>query len=143
MGNMKHAVMAIGVALICAMAVFFTVEVGDTQECRIVRVYGHSAQAQPGLRLEPQNIMINKDTCVIWVNLSRAAEVKVKFEDGKKCADATGAASAFTMVETCFVTSWVPHGATSSLTFNDAGTYNYEVEWKEGKTKENGRIIVQ
>lgn len=143
MGNRKNAVMAIGIALICAMAVLSTVEVANTQECRIVRVYGLSAQAQPALRLEPQNIMVNKNTCVIWVNLSRAAEVKVIFEDGKKCADATDAASAFTMVENCFVTSWVPHGATSSLTFKDAGTYNYEVEWKEGKTKENGRIIVQ
>jgi hypothetical protein len=143
MGNRKHAVLAIGVALLCAMAVLCTVEIGDAQECRIVRVYGHAAQAEPGLRLEPQTIMVNKDTCVIWVNLSKAAEVKVIFEDGKKCADATDAPSAFTMVETCYVTSWVPHGATSSLTFKEPGTYNYEVEWKEGKTKENGRIVVQ
>jgi len=143
MGKMKHAAMAIGIALICATAVLFTVDVGDTQECRIVRVYGQLAQAQPGLRLEPQTVMVNKDTCVIWVNLSRAAEVKVIFEEGKKCADTTYAPSAFAMEGECYVTSWVAHGATSSLTFKEPGTYNYTVEWKEAQTKENGTIVVQ
>jgi len=143
MGNMKHAAMAIGIALICAMAVLFTVDVGNTQECRIVRVYGQLAQGQPGLRLEPETVMVNKDTCIIWVNLSRASEVKVIFEDGKKCADSTYAPSAFSMEGQCYVTSWVPHGATSSLTFKEAGTYNYTVEWKQGQTKTNGSIVVE
>ena len=61
----------------------------DAQDCRIVRIYGGIPQYVEGIRIEPKTIWASKGTCVIWNNTMRTDEVKIVFEEGKKCDDMT------------------------------------------------------
>ncbi len=97
-------------------------------QCRIVRIYDRvSPDSASGATIEPQTIMIAKGSCVIWVSLGNA-QMMVNFREGRRCFDTTEAATGFSLSDACFVTSWVPSGGTSGLTFTEAGTYVYEIE---------------
>ncbi len=133
-----------GIAVIAALTVLLVgPPVSSGSECRVIRIYSHDAQGGEGaVRIEPKATAIYPGTCVIWVNLGKG-EMKVTFQDGKSCSDASEAAHGFSMAETCYVTTWLPVGATSSLTFNGKGIYRYEVEWKGAVTRDSGTIVVQ
>jgi hypothetical protein len=112
------------------------------EECRLVRLYG-AAGPNTTMRIEPDVLWVAPGACVIWVNLSRAAEALVIFEEGKVCQDATESPTGFQLnAKSCFVTNFIPHGATSSLKFMQEGTYNYRFEGA-GATPAEGRIIVK
>jgi len=116
----------------------------SAQECRLIRLYGGVAGNVAEIRIEPNSIWISKGTCVIWSNWVRTDEVKVVFEDGKKCEDVTDAPVGFSMnADNCYVTDWISLGGTSSLRFNEAGTYQYVVEAAGGTIKARGEIAVR
>jgi hypothetical protein len=78
--------------------------------------------------------------------LPRATDcLKIVFEDGKKCEDVTDAASGFLTEGPCYVTSWVTFGGTSSLKFNEEGTYDYFVDAKGHgpEARKKGTIVVR
>ena len=114
------------------------------QECRVIRIHGMATHQS--IRLEPETILVSKGDCVIWFNRAAAQEVKVVFEDGKKCSSVSEAATGFSLDhENCFVTTWLPFGATSSLRFVQAGRYDYVIEvagLPAGK-KMKGSIVVE
>ena len=72
------------------------------------------------IRLEPETISISKGTCVIWLNWAAAAqEMKVVFEDGKKCSSVSEASVGFSLDhENCYITSGIPFGGTSRFTIH-------------------------
>lgn len=114
----------------------------DAQDCRIVRIYGGIPQYVEGIRIEPETIWASKGTCVIWNNTMRTDEVKIVFEEGKKCDDMTDASVGFKLdAENCYVTTWIPFGGTSSLMFREEGTFEYVVEAKGG-VKSKGKIMI-
>ena len=122
----------------------------DAQESQMVRILGASAtgasELRKQLRLEPPGLTVSKGAVVIWLNWARTAQcVKVVFDDGKKCEDVTDAPTGFEAEGPCYVTSWIPFGGTSSLRFNEPGTFTYVVEAKAGgeSHKESGRIFVK
>ena len=79
----------------------------------------------------------------MWVNFARD-EVKIIFEEGKKCEDVTEAPSGFKLdAQNCYVTDYVKLGGTSSLKFNQQGTYDYEVKAFGKEATEKGQIIVE
>ena len=115
----------------------------DAQEARMVRIYSFG---QPGgtLSLEPDTAWIPKGTVVIWTNFARTGQVRIKFAEGKKCSDVTAAPSGFKLdALDCFVTTYLPFAGTSSLEFNQEGTYEYVVEAQGKEKKVTGKIIVQ
>jgi hypothetical protein len=115
----------------------------DAQECRIIRVHGGGPGWTDKILVEPGATFIAKGSCVIWSNWVRTDEIKIVFEEGKKCEDMTEAPVGFKMdAANCYVTTWVPLGGTSSLKFNEAGTFEYAIEAKGGQ-KAGGKIIVQ
>jgi len=96
--------------------------------------------------IEPAALEIDRGSLVIWVNWARGApSVKVLFEDGNHCQDATEAPTGFGMDKGCYVTSWMPFGGTSSLRFNVPGTYTYlvEAEAPGQAPKASGQITVK
>ena len=147
---MKQKVMvvflvAIGLVSIFAMwPVFTDQQVINAQECRIVRIYGGAGEDIKEIRLEPERMIASKGTCVIWVNWVRDDEVKIVFDEGQKCDDMTDAPIWFKPehVKGCYLTSWVPLGGTSSLRFNQAGTFDFTVETSGGR-KVIGSIVVE
>ena len=155
--NKKRLVLTVGVALIFAAATFLVSQgTIDAQKCRIIRIHQEKGSAGTTIRIEPQSMHIDKDTCVIWINWVPKQEVRVIFrEDGKKCQDATDAPMGFSMAENCYVTNFIPLGGTSSLKFNSEGTFKYEVEvpgesktagtlaLSHGEVKGTGEIVVR
>ena len=78
------------------------------------------------------------------MNWVKARNVQIKFEDGKTCDDVTDAPSKFKMdIKGCYVTSWIKLGGTSSLRFNQAGTFKYSVERDDQGIKTLGTIVVR
>jgi len=143
--NKKILSVAVGLALILALATLMVNQ--DTlsaQECRLVRLHGGIGTNVSEIRIEPRALWISKGTCVIWSNWVRTDEVKVKFEDGKKCEAVTDAPVGFKMHDVdCYVTDFISLGGTSSLKFNEAGTYKYTVESAGGTIKARGEISVR
>jgi plastocyanin len=144
MRTKKCFVVLSGIALIVALAFLLAAPtVSSSADCRVIRIYSSDAQGGLGdIRIEPSAMAVFKGTCIIWVNLGKG-EAKVTFQEGKKCDDAAEAEAGFSMAETCFVTSWLATGATSSLTFQQEGLYEYEISWQGDKVTAKGRIVVQ
>jgi hypothetical protein len=145
MGKKRHLLILIGVVFFFATFILLeNLETVSAQECRIVRLHGGAGVQVRGLRIEPDFLVISKGGCVIWSNWVRGVgeDVKVIFEEGKTCRDMTEAPSGFKLDESsCYVTSWLPFGATSSLKFKEEGTFAYTVETQTGK-KAKGTINV-
>jgi hypothetical protein len=79
---------------------------------------------------------------VVWINWVPSNDVSINFkEDGKRCSDTTEAPVGFKMSENCYITDFISLGGTSSLKFNEAGTFKYQVE-VPGETKTGGPLGV-
>jgi hypothetical protein len=155
--NRKHRLVSAGILLAGALTVFFALQGAVSgQKCRIIRIQQERGSAGTAVRIEPQTTHISRDTCVIWINWVPKQEVRVIFrEDGKRCQDATDSPMGFSMAEDYYVTSFIPLGGTSSLKFNDEGTFSYEVEvpsepkatgpsgLEGGEVKGKGTIVVE
>jgi len=144
--NKKILSVAVGLVFIVTIITLLAAnqETVSAQECRLVRLHGGIGATVSEIRIEPRTLWISKGTCVIWSNWVRTDEVKVKFEEGKKCEDVTDAPVGFTLdPDNCYVTDRISLGGTSSLRFNEAGTYKYVVEAAGGVIKARGEIGVQ
>ena len=129
----KRLVYQVGLGVLLVMVIALASSVGvRAQECRVVRIGG--MVIHDSISLEPEKMLISKGTCVVWFNRATAANVKIIFEDGKTCAAATDVPTGFSMdtYGACYVTSWVPFAGTSSLRFNEKGTYDYTIEMASG-----------
>ena len=135
---------AIGMIFVFAMTIFLVNQAAvDAQECRLIRIHGGAMGSVDRIEIEPKTSWVAKGTCVIWNNWVRTNEIKIVFEEGKKCEDMTDAPVGFKMdAANCYVTTWVPLGGTSSLKFNEEGTFEYAIEAKGGP-KAGGKIVVQ
>jgi len=141
--NNKKLLFIAGLSLVVALTAFL-VSKGtlDAQKCSIIRIHEEKGSAGTTVRIEPESLQVSKDTCVIWINWVPKQEVSIVFrEDGKRCQDATAAPMGFKMAENCFVTDFIPLGGTSSLKFNDEGTFKYEVE-VPGERKATGPLAL-
>jgi hypothetical protein len=72
------------------------------------------------LLLSPPDLSVRKGTVVIWMNGIQDEEMQVIFKDGKACKDVSFSPEykGFSMdSKSCYVTSFIPYAATSSLQF--------------------------
>lgn len=116
-------------------------EIADSMECRVIRIHGMTAHGS--IQIEPEILTVPIGTCVVWFNRSDANEIKVKFQEGKKCASVSDAPTGFNLDHAqCYVTSWIPIGGTSSLRFKEAGVFEYMIEEAKGEVGEKGKKIV-
>ena len=139
----KGLVVVMGLALLMSLSlVLFNHADVSALEVQLIRIHGTTEGAQKTLFVEPNAATVKKGGIVIWVNEGAIDEVKVSFEEGKKCADVTSATKAFNLEAACFVTTWIPLGGTTSLKFNEGGTFNYAVETNDG-VQVKGKILVK
>ena len=86
--NKKKLVITLGVSFVVAMMIgFLSLEIVSAQECRIIKIHGRTEH--PSIMIEPETIFLSKGDCVVWFNRFTAEDVKVTFEEGKKCLDVT------------------------------------------------------
>ena len=114
------------------------------QDSKLIKIHAVGEEKLVGMFIDPTDANVKKDTIVIWLSGIKDAEIKIEFADGKKCKSVTAHAVGFDLDKErwCYVTSYVPFAATSSLQFTDVGIYTYKVYTKEGVTA-TGRIIVE
>ncbi len=115
------------------------------QDSKLIKIHGVGEEKLTGIFIEPETAYIKKDTIVVWLSGVEEQEVKIEFADGKKCKSVTAHASNFDLDKErwCYVTSFVPFAATSTLQFVDAGKYSYKVLTKDGKISASGQLIVE
>jgi hypothetical protein len=111
-------------------------------DVQLVRIHGQNEGPKKSLMVEPVSVTVPKGGIVVWVNEGAIDEVKVNFEEGKKCADVTSATKDFNLEAACFVTTWIPLTGTTSLKFNEPGTFHYTVETNDG-VKVKAKLIVK
>ncbi len=132
--------------VLMALAILFLV--APTQlmaaDASVVKVYNTSKDTGK-MVLDPPDLFVTKGTVVIWMNGFEGSELEVSFDEGKACQDVTVSPAqwGFKMSKTCYVMSYIPYAATSSLKFTQVGTFNYTVSTMDGKAKSKGKIIVR
>jgi hypothetical protein len=82
---------------------------------------------------------------VVWFNRAEISEeVKVIFDDAKKCSSGTEASVGFSLDnENYYDTDWIPFARISSLRFTKKGNYTYRIEAKSRKNVKKGMIKVK
>jgi len=113
------------------------------QECQLISISDKGSHGS--VRIEPENLLISRGDCVIWFNRAViAGEVKVIFDDAKKCSSETEAPVGFSFDnENYYDTNWIPFAGTSSLRFTMKGKYTYVIEAKDRESvKTKGEIQV-
>ena len=141
--NKRALLIAVGITfLFCMTLAVVDHEPLKALDVQLVRIHGQNEGPKKSLMVEPVTATVPKGGIVIWVNEGAFEEVKVNFEEGKKCADVTSATKDFNLEAACFVTTWIPLGGTTSLKFNETGTFNYTVETNDG-VKIKGKLLIK
>jgi plastocyanin len=126
MNKNKILLLAMGAVFIFTMAILIgnPVRIGAAEKCAIVTIQSHEG-------ISPETLRVKKGDCVVWINWTRGEDVKVIFKEGKRCQDMTKSSMGFRMDwNGCYITDYLDFGRTSSLLFDQAGTFNYEVEFR-------------
>ena len=82
---------------------------------------------------------------MIWFNGTKGSEIKITFEDGKKCTDVVDASMDFKLdKDNCLITkTYIPPRGTASFVFEKEGSFDYIVEVKGTALKIKGTVKVQ
>jgi len=143
MGKKAVAILLGAFFVFCVGAVLLNQGTANAADARIVRIMGGDSYNVKSIRMEPDILSVSPGSVVIWNNWARAYEVKIIFEEGKVCDDVSDAETGFKMdSKNCYVTTWIKLGGTTSLRFNEKGTYKYTVE-TPGGVKGKGAIRVK
>lgn len=141
---------ALVIFLLAVTAVLALWNTIDAENARIVRLtsrgaYGGASGPQIPYNVEPETLLVEKDTVVIWT-LSGAFEAQVLFLDGNKCQKATEAPVGFELdsgeTTACYRGVLIPNGGTASLKFKEQGTYEYNVKWANTPQNTRAKVIV-
>jgi plastocyanin len=145
MNKSKLLLMATAAVFILTMVIFLSgpTTIGAAEKCEIVAIRGRD-------KIEPKTLTVKKGDCVVWINFISSSsgypsqDIILSFKEGEKCARTTKAAVGFRMdyPSGCYVAGSFNYGQTASLMFTEPGTYNYEVQFKEGG-KIGGTVIVK
>ena len=113
-------------------------------EAELVKIQPVGDSKLVGFYLDPPDVQVEKYTIVVWLSGVQGEEVQIIFLEGKHCRDVTANPGAFRLNdESCFVTSFMGFGETSSLQFMESGTYRYYVATVTGHIKARGTVIVR
>jgi plastocyanin len=121
-----------------AILITMTIFVGNSlafetaKQCAIAFIKSHEG-------ISPETLHIKKGDCVAWINRTHIEDIKIIFKEGKRCQNMMGSAVGFKKdwKDSC-VTDYLSPGRASSLLFDQAGTFNYEVEFRSGSGFRNG-----
>jgi len=141
----KKRLLAIsGLVLILSFAfLLVNQETSSASECRIIRINA-TAQYQ-NVTLDPKTIYANKGDCLIWYNNAGQSDVKISFEEGKKCTDVLETSMDFQLdAENCLVTkTYIPPRGTASFVFDKAGSFDDVAEVKGTALRIIGTVKVK
>jgi hypothetical protein len=125
---------SVGFILVCVMGFFFTTTAfGST--CQVITIGQTKSTRTPAMDVIPEKITVPVGGCTVWNNSIRDQAVTVSFrEKAKPCEQAAGAPAGFFLdmkggkEEACYMTEPMPHGKTTSITWDEPGVYKYTIE---------------
>lgn len=134
-----------GVALTVAIFVYST-NPGMAADAELVKI--HHDVKENKIDIEPATITVKKNTILVWLSGVENNEVQIVFNEGKTCKDVTANPNLkmpgfFMDSKNCYVTSFLPYSATSTLMFPQTGKYEYRVVSADGKLEGKGEILVE
>ena len=126
--NKKKIVIIIGLVFVFAIGAMVTnQQISNAQECKIIRIDEVKGSPEKAVRLDTEKLIVEKGTCVVWINWSGQL-VKIVFKQkNEKCLVGNKEQTGFTFLDNCFVSNLVPNAGTSSVRFNIPGSFRYEV----------------
>jgi plastocyanin len=133
----KLLLTAAGAVIIITMAIFVgnPLAIETEKQCALATIKSHEG-------ISPETLHIKKGDCVAWINRTRAEDVKITFKEGTRCQDMMKSAVGFKKDwKDCCVTDYLSPGRASSLLFDQAGTFNYEVEFRPSSRSGSGFSI--
>jgi len=108
---------------------------------RIVRIWRLSSEGKKVIIVEPATTNVFEEAVVVWWNKGGEG-ARIRFLDGKKCEVLSSSPTGFVLEsENCYQTSYMAPGTISSLKFDEEGTYEFEVEFKDIGVKK-GTVVV-
>ncbi len=116
----------VAAAIIIAIVTFVgnSAAIETARICAIATIKSHQ-------EISPETLYIKRGDCVAWINQTLAEDVKITFKESKRCKDMTRSAPGFNEDwRSCYGTDYLAPGKGSSLLFDDAGTFNYQVEFR-------------
>lgn len=130
-----------------SFALLFLLNVGSlfAENASLIQI-GKAPGDAKELLLAPPDLTVQKGTVVIWMNGVQGEEMQVVFKDGKACKDVSFSPEykGFSMdSKSCYVTSFIPYAATSSLQFTEKGAFEYTVSNATGRISGKGKVTVQ
>jgi plastocyanin len=140
----KRLVFTVGFVFILALTFLLAKQsTSNASECRVVRIIAFATYQN--VTLDPKTSYVNKGDCVIWFNNAAKSDVKIVFEDGKKCTDIVEASTDFKLDEnSCLITkTYIPYRGTASFVFDKEGSFDYLAEVKGTNLKIKGTIKVR
>ena len=146
MRSMKCLMVVLGLSVLFLVGISVAPHnVAMAAEAQLVKIQPVGEEGKvTGLYIDPQNLYVDKNTIVIWMNGVPEQEIQVVFEEGKACKDVTANPMGFKLdASNCYVTSFVPYADTSSLQFPESGVFNYIVQTEGGKLRAKGKIEVR
>lgn len=132
-------------AVVFMMTFFFAAGGLMAEDASIIQIF-KSQGDNTELMLSPPDLYVKKNTVVIWMNGIQGEEIQVVFRDGKACKDVSFSPEykGFSLnSKSCYVTSFIPFAATSSLQFTETGTFDYAVSNPTGRITGKGKVIVR
>jgi hypothetical protein len=132
-------------ASVFAMLFFLNASSLFAENASIIQI-GKASGEGKDLTLSPPELFVQKGTVVIWMNGIQGEEIQVVFKEGKACKDVSFSPEykGFSLdSKSCFVTSFIPYAATSSLQFTEKGTFEYTVSNATGRIAGKGKVTVQ
>lgn len=139
----------VGAFLITAILVFFANQgISQAADAKLIKIQAKGGDKVTGFYLDPATVTIDKNTIIVWMSGVPGREVQVVFQEGKTCRDITAnpnteVAGFYMDSKNCYVTSFLPYSATSTLQFPEVGHFEYKVVSEDGKMQAEGKVIVK
>lgn len=144
----KKMVIFMLIGLLAGISYIIPVNCENLSDAKLIKIMPLLKENKiTGFYLSPQVMDVKKDTIVVWLN-GAPNEIQVVFSEGKTCRDVTinphvKQPGFFLDAKSCYTTSFLPYGATTTLQFVELGSYDYEVTTEDGKITTKGKIIVR
>ena len=114
------------------------------EEGRIIEIQAiGESEAHTGISASPDELTIEKNVIVIWLNAINGDEVNIQFEDGETTKNATANPMGFDLDKNGeYAAKYLPFVSTTSLRFIKSGVYPYNVTSQDNKFTTHGTVIV-
>ena len=116
----------------------------DTKKATIIKVSIKGDTDPAKLNITPNEVVVEKNTIVIWVNFIEGPEINITFSDAKATSAATTDLKSFYIDDDgVFSAKYMPFIATCSVRFLQSGEFSYSITSSDGKESVIGKVIVK